>query len=110
MLNNEAKINECMEQASHVTKSVRFFDEFHRFGLKNYTWSTQNPTITWSRLDRFYVNPSIQLQGGRHKIWPTMGHVIDCAHVFLQIYIKKFFKANHVPFNPLHIHDENTKQ
>jgi hypothetical protein len=109
MLSSGAKINECMEQASHVTKSVRFFDEFHRFGLKNYLWSTQNPTITWSRLDRFHVNPSIQLQGGGHKIWPMMGHVIDCAHVFLQIYIKKYLKPNHVPFNHFHIHDENTK-
>jgi hypothetical protein len=72
MLNIGAKINECMEPATHVIKSVRFFDEFHKVGLKNYTWSMQNPTIAWSRLDRFYVNPSIQLQGGRHEIWPKM--------------------------------------
>jgi hypothetical protein len=91
-------------------KALDFFDEFYRVGLKNYTSSTQNPTIAWSRLDRFYVNPSIQLQGGRHKIWPTMGHVTDCAHVFLQIYINNFLKPNHVPFNPFQIHDENTKQ
>jgi hypothetical protein len=75
------------------------FYEFHKIELKNYTWSKKNPTIVCSWLDRFYVNPLIHLQGGRHEIWPTMGHVTNCTLVFLQIHFMKSKKPNHIPFN-----------
>jgi hypothetical protein len=66
-----------------------FLDEFQKIGPKSFTWSKKNSLVTWSRLDHFYVNSSIQVQRGRHGIWPTMGHVSNHSLVFLQIYFKK---------------------
>jgi hypothetical protein len=76
-----------------------FLDEFQKIGPKSLTWSKKNPLATWSRLDHFYVNSSIQVQRSRHRIWPTMGHVSNHSLVFLQIYFKKSRKPNHIPFN-----------
>jgi hypothetical protein len=85
-------------------------DEFQKRGPKSFTWSKKNPLVAWSRLDCFYVNSSIQVQGGTHRIWPTMGHVLNHAPIFLQIYFKKSRKPNHIPFNLYLIHNDICKQ
>jgi len=76
-----------------------YLDEFWKIGPKSFTWSKKNPLATWSRLDCFYENSSIQVQRGRHRIWPTMGPVSNHSLVFLQIYFRKSRKPNHIPFN-----------
>jgi hypothetical protein len=43
-----------------------------------------------------FFNPSSR---GRHGIWPTMGHVLEHAPIFLQFYFKKPRKFHHIPFN-----------
>jgi hypothetical protein len=65
------------------------FDEFWKIGQKSFTWSKNNLLATWLVLDRFYVNFSIQVQASRNRTWPTMGHVLGHALVFLKIYLKK---------------------
>ncbi len=39
-------------------------EEFKWLGNKNFTWCKKFPTPIWSCLDRFYVDVSIQQQGG----------------------------------------------
>jgi len=43
-------------------------DEFQKRGPESFTWNKKNPLVAWSRLDCFYVNSSIQVQGGTHRI------------------------------------------
>lgn len=41
-----------------------YVDDFRKIGSKRHTWSKQKPIPKWSRLDRFYVNSTIQALGG----------------------------------------------
>jgi len=45
-------------------------DEFWKISPKSFTWSTNNLSTTWSRLDHFYVNFSIQVQGVNIEFGP----------------------------------------
>ncbi len=54
-----------------------------------------------------FFNPSSR---GKHRIWPTMGHVLKHAPIFFQIYFKKPRKLHHIPFNFCSIQDDICKQ
>lgn len=86
-------------------------DDFRILGPKRHTWAKQNPVPKWSRLDRFYVNHTLQDKGGRTGIWPHLFHISDHAAIFLQIN----FGSNRVHQGPTHFNSallkkEDTKE
>ncbi|KAG0595816.1 hypothetical protein M758_UG200300 [Ceratodon purpureus] len=74
-------------------------DEFRVVGGKTYSWRREKPMPIWARLDRFYVNATIQELGGRTGIWTTVSHVSDHAAIFIQIILDKTKSKGPKPFN-----------
>jgi len=85
-------------------------EEFNKIRNKNFTWCRRSPTPIWSCLDRFYVDVSIQQQGGKIGIWSTMAHISDHFINFLQISLKIHKSLIQMKFNLQFLQTKDTKQ
>lgn len=80
--------------------------QYKRLGSKQFTYFRQRPYPMWSRIDRFYTTPDLNLKGGRHGIWPMLSHLSDHAAVFLVIPFSSEKRIKRAPFNWALIDDE----
>lgn len=58
---------------------------YHRINTKAFTWTNahQDDTMIQTRIDRIYINPLLEQQGGQTEILPTIPDISDHAGVCL---------------------------
>ena len=84
---------------------------FFRKSNKNFTWTNahNDDTMIQSRIDRFYVPPSIEAIGGTTEILPTLPDISDHAGVILHFNKEGKQKARTIPFNKGLLTNEESK-